>query len=269
MPAVVSSEYYSGQGILSVGTYNADIDNIGFRDMGNVTSLTLQTELEKFEHRESTTGDRGIDLTLNTTRKTTMQFVMENVEVENMNVALQAVSAETSATLAEVVTRPARLGLNSYLGGLNVTVSAVVDNLTGNTVYELNIHYQVDLAHGKIYWMTLAEQTAAGAGTGIIAAAIAESDDIRITLDIPAHTDVHALKDVDKIVTFRFAGLNTAKSKEPVNVVVFKATIDPLQTMEMINTELQQITINANVLYYAEAAFGTSNYYRVTKLTPS
>ncbi len=59
-----TNQYFSGQGSLLLETRSVAGAAEGFVPVGNVPELTLAFDTTTFEHKESCTGSRGIDLEL-------------------------------------------------------------------------------------------------------------------------------------------------------------------------------------------------------------
>lgn len=79
---IPESYYYSGQGRLAIGDRNEStgaLSNLVF--VGNVTSLTIDIATTKFEHKESMSGGRLIDLTIIQEKNATFKFSSESLDL--------------------------------------------------------------------------------------------------------------------------------------------------------------------------------------------
>lgn len=88
--------YYSGQGSLYMGTRDAEGKPEGLVRVGNVAELTIDIEVTNFEHKESESGQRLVDLTINKEKKGTFTYKLENLSLDNLAVGLFG----TTATVA-------------------------------------------------------------------------------------------------------------------------------------------------------------------------
>ena len=79
--------YYSGQGSIYVAQRNAAGQPLGFRQIGNVPSLELTIDITKFEHKESCSGQRAIDLSIVQEKNGTFSLTMESISAKNLALA--------------------------------------------------------------------------------------------------------------------------------------------------------------------------------------
>jgi len=260
MGATVANQYFSGQGVLMLATRDVDGKPEGFVPVGNVSALTVGIATTEFKHKESTSGVRGTDLTMIQEIAGTMNITMESLQKDNLALALYGAAATkvgASAT-AEMV----KGYLGKYLALENIQVSNVVVKNTGGVItYELDKNYTVNAATGSIYIMPDAAQTAAGA-----VANITDAQALEIDYDYAEQDVVDALLSGDSPVRWaRFEGLNTADGSKPVVVDCFKVGTKPLAELGLINEELAQMTIEAEILSDSLRATG-SKYFSVKKI---
>lgn len=80
----MATYYFSGQGSF----YVAERDSAGlprnFVDLCNVSAMEISIDITKFEHKESKTGQRAIDLTIIQEKNGTFTMTMENVNTFNL-----------------------------------------------------------------------------------------------------------------------------------------------------------------------------------------
>ena len=145
------SYYYSGQGRLGIGDRNSttgELKNVIF--VGNVTSLTIDVEVTKFEHKESMTGNRAIDLTIIQEKNATFKFTSESLTLDLL--ALGLYGSKSTVTGAAVVNEVhlARRGYAIPL--LFPDISAVsIETVSGATPLVIDVDYKVDYEFGLIY----------------------------------------------------------------------------------------------------------------------
>lgn len=80
----VTSEYFSGQGVVLIGQRTAAGKPKRLYDVGNVSAVKASMAVTTQEHHESRTGQRGIDLRLQTETKATMAITMESLNAANL-----------------------------------------------------------------------------------------------------------------------------------------------------------------------------------------
>lgn len=115
--------YYSGQGSLLLATRSALGKPQGLVRVGNVPELSFDIATTNFEHKESESGDRLLDLTLNTEKKATFTFTLENLSLDNLALGLYGTKAEVTG--ASVVSEEHILTVDEYAGMAYPDISAV------------------------------------------------------------------------------------------------------------------------------------------------
>ena len=257
--------YYSGQGTLSVADRNADGTPKGFRELGNVPSLSVSIETTKYEHTESQSGNRATDFTLIQQKKGTFTFTMEDMVPANLALAFWGQSTTAAADTGTTEDKPAYLGYMGSLSVPNVSNVVVKDKATGAVTYEFGTspvaaaskNGWIDETYGTYYVFDTATQTANGA-----AANIADLDLLTFTYDTGGHDQVDAFTTTSSVKYLRFQGLNTnPDDSTKVVVELFKADLDPLNEYALINEELASIEISGSVLYDTLQP-GKSKYFR-------
>lgn len=228
------SYYYSGQGRLGFGDRDPNTGayaNITF--VGNVTSLQIDLVNEKFEHKESMTGNRAIDLTVAKEKKPTFKFTAESLLKSLLAVGLYGTTATTAAGVVSNETHTVELGKAIRLRHPNV-YSVVVTHVTGPTVMVLNTDYYLDGEFGTIY--------------PIDSASVTEGDDWEVDYNYAAYDRVDAFMTgtpPEKYVCFE--GLNTVNGDLRL-IEIPRAAFDPLTGLEFINDELGSGEFSGNIL---------------------
>lgn len=243
--------YYSGQGRLYVADRDGSGNPQGFRAIGNVPSLELSIETTKFEHKESLTGSRAVDLTIVQEKKGTFTMTVEDMDLDNLALAFWGANTAITAGTASIQTLVAYLGFRTAILGV-VTVSNVVikDDATKLITYQFGTSVAdvaskngwVDQANGSFVVFDSATQTANGAANNITDLQVLE-----VTYDNAAASRLDSFTLTSQEKYMRFEGLNTIDQKAVV-VDVFKASLDPLTGYGLINEEVSSFEITGNVL---------------------
>lgn len=246
---IPTSYYYSGQGRLGIGERNAttgELSNVIF--VGNVTSLTIDIAVDKFEHKESMSGNRGIDLTIIKEKNATFKFTSESLSLDALKLGLYGVSA--AITGSNVVDEPH----NDVKKGTAIPlkfpkVSSVVVKKAAVTMVE-GTDYQVDEGFGTVYIL------ASGA-------TIVDGDDLTISYTYADHTDLQAFTTGTPPERYlRFEGLNTVDGSLRL-LEIPRAAFDPLTGLEYINEELGSGEFGGNALPdLTIVGAGKSQYFR-------
>ena len=248
--AGVASFYYSGQGIMMLATRDANGAAEGFRNVGNVSELTLNIDNTVFEHKESSTGARGIDLRIQQEVNAQVTAVLESITAENLAVAIVGGSTANAASsvVAENVT--AYEGKTVALEHMDVS-NVVVNGSGGTPTHVENTDYTVNPEHGSLNIISSAN-----------GGSITDASTIEVNYDYADYNTVEALTQAAPERWLRFEGLNTAKGNEPVVIDIFRFQADPLNDFPLINDEIAQLTLEGSALLDANRTVG-SQYFEV------
>lgn len=229
------NNYYSGQGTLYVADRQADGLPEGLVSVGNVPTLEISIETTKFEHKESESGNRLLDLTLIQETKGNFNMVLESISPENMAMAFfGTLTTETGATVASEIVTMTTKGVRYILANVNLDVGTPVTLADGVAApLTENTDFVVDYSTGAI------EILEAYAGT--------MPDDFDAGYDFLDHYKVAAFTQTSVIKYMRFEGIDTVDGNEVI-VDIFNGEIDPAQNFGLINDELGQLTITGTML---------------------
>jgi hypothetical protein len=244
--------YFSGQGRLYYGVRNASGGPEHLIAFGNVPKLETSIDVTKFEHKESMSGNRAIDLTIVKEKKGTFSFTLEDITLSNLALGFWGTAEDIAADTATSVDIVAKLGKRVPIRGfMNLSNIVVKDEDTGLVTYEFgnsvdavgskNGYY--DATYGVIVVFPTATQTARSA-----AANITDNEVLTVTFDNAAASRMRALTETSMERFLRFEGLNTVDGEE-VMIEIPKASIDPLTGLGLINEELGSFDLTGTILY--------------------
>ena len=262
-----NNHYYSGQGVVMIASRDVVTGKpTGFLPLGNVSDLKILIQTSVIEHKESQTGQRGIDLRLVTETKCNMSMTVDNYIAANLSLALRGVN---TASVGGTVTGEAVNGYSGLISSLaHIKVAAAVVKL-GATVLTPFVDnatpydYKINLAAGSIYLNDGVAPNPAVVGlTGGTAGA-----PIALTVDYTysAQNVIDALTVGAQERYLRFEGLNTADTNSPVVIEVFKFSVDPLKELSLITDTVQQFVLDGSVLADPLRTSG-SKYFKETAL---
>lgn len=245
-----TSEYFSGQGSVLMAEKHATTgEPLGFRDVGNITGLELSFETEIFEHTESCTGARGTDLSIVQSITVNATLVLESLDRENLALALYGNSALDSGTSVTDQTVTGYHGLWMPLGHTNITDSTVVvadeAGVSPATTYTEGTDYDIDYGAGMILVYSTGDIT----------------DEQTLYIDY-TYGDQNRVEGIVSSAAperwLRFNGLNTVKAPAKSLVVdLFRVSVQPLTSLQLINEELAEMSIELTVL--ADTTRSSSN----------
>ncbi len=162
---IPTSYYYSGQGRLLIGERSATGQGVNFIAVGNVTSLTIDLAVTKFEHKESMSGVRSIDATIITEQKATIKFSTESLSLDNLSLGMFGEKATTSST---VITDESHVYTDAGIVALKYPAVSALSISTGTT--ETVVYIRVTNG-GSGYATVPTVGITGGAGTGATATA--------------------------------------------------------------------------------------------------
>jgi len=250
--ACVQSQYFSGQGAVLLADRDASGNPTGgFTPVGNVSALTLGVETTTYQHKESCSGARGVDLEIVQEISVSMSMTMESLSKENLALALYGTESLVSAG---TVTDEAITAVVDKWVGLNyINISSVVvTDSTGTTTYTEGTDYEVNAAAGSIKVLS--------------AGSIADGDSLLVDY---SYTDQDAIEAVTSgtppIKWVRFEGLNTADTDKPVVIDLYKVSVQPLAELALIGDEITQMAVEAKVLSDSTKTTG-SKYFKIRKV---
>lgn len=162
--------YFSGQGSLYAAKRDpATGQPLGFIAVGNVPELSIDIEVTKFEHKESESGGRNLDLTLIKEKKGKFKIKMENITLENLAMGFYGTSSKVAG--GTVVGESVKFYKGTRMPLKHPDVSAVTVDAPASVVYAdttvlaLNALVHPTVSNGHYYKVTTAGTTGASEPT--------------------------------------------------------------------------------------------------------
>lgn len=241
---------YSGQGKVYVGERDAAGRPKGLTWLGNVPVLELSIEVTKFEHKESYSGQRAVDLTIIQEKKGTFSMDVEELSLFNLALGFWGQSATVASATDVTKLIYASLDKPSPIDGYIGLSNIVVKDETGVTTYVLDTDYTLDSNNNV---------------TPLSTGSIVDDSLMQITFDHSGFAKMDALTQTSIERFLRFEGLNTVDGSS-VLIDIFKASLDPLTGLGLINEEVGSMTLTGNILY-DDLQAGNSKYFRQVQLS--
>jgi hypothetical protein len=131
----MATYYFSGQGTFYVAERDAAGSPGVFVDLCNVSAMEISIDITKFEHKESKTGQRAVDLTIIQEKNGTFTMTLENIN--SFNLALVMFGTKSVVAGAAVVNDVVRVSQNGgrYMltdMNLDALVTPVVNVVEGD-----------------------------------------------------------------------------------------------------------------------------------------
>jgi len=257
----VVSNYYSGQGVVMLGTRDATGKPVQLRQLGNVSDLTISIATTVQEHIESQTGARGVDLRLETEVKATLAATMESFNARNLEIMLRA--ANTSKWGATVVAEALKLYNGAVIPFANIKASAVVvkrgaTTLTLYTNDATPFDYKLNADAGSILMNDGAVAALVGLTTGGVAPPA-------ITVGNPTVVTVANTAVIGEYAVFTgFAGADAALVNSKTAKIVFAS---PTVVHLDINTVGKTITVGTPLSAFDGVAITADYVYADQKMS--
>jgi len=251
------SRYFSGQGVCLAADTDSQGNPLGFDPLGNVSGLAINITVSNFEHKESQTGQRGVDKRIQNELKASMTVNMESFIPGNMAIALRATSQKKAG--ATVTAEASKVYLGKVMPFKYAKVSAVTIKKAAATLVAYtpgddpgDWDYMLNSDSGSVMWATTPYTVG-----------LADADPVTIDYTYAAQSVVEPLTVAAPEKFLRFEGLNTADDFKPVIVEVFRWAPDPLRTLDLINENLAAMSSESSILMDARRPVGESKFFRV------
>ena len=221
--------------------------------VGNVASLTIAVEREEFEHKESCSGARAIDLTITQEISATVTMVLESLNRENLALALFGTSSTITGT--SVVNENIIARLDKFVPVAHIKISnVVVTDVGAATVFVLDTDYNLNAEFGTICPLS----------TG----GITDLETLEIDYDFATQDEVEAItSSTPPERALRFEGLNTAAAPNTEFLVdVFRFQGAPLAELALIQDEVSQMSIEGDALVDPFKPTTASQIFKVVKI---
>ncbi|MBE2242389.1 MAG: hypothetical protein IAE86_06525 [Burkholderiaceae bacterium] len=214
--------YYYGQG--KVWSRRLNEEGAGWRWWGDVSALTLALELEKLQHKESYSGNKGIARDFAISKAMTVNATLHQADTDSLaeqlygevsTVASGAVTGESLGTVAA-----GDVFKLAYPGGsaLVITDSTPVTPLT-----IADTHYQFDGRFSSLEFLSLP------GGPPVMP--------LKAAYSYAGHKQVGMFTKPQPIIEFRYEGVNLAEGNAPVIVEIYRMSTDPLKELALINND--------------------------------
>jgi hypothetical protein len=233
--------YLSGQGKVYAGKRNADGEPLAFQYLGNVPSFELALNIDVLEHKESTTGNRLVDLRLVTGKNVNLTMNVQEFTPENLAILLQG---EVESLGAGSVTGEELNGGSALVAGetyalqnKNVTSLVLTDSAGSPLTLATPANYLPNLPYGLVQFVT-------GAFTAPIKAAYTKTT---------GQKSVGLFTEAEQIRWLRFLAVNTAQKTvsdtyKRFVLDLFNVQFDPTAGLALINDAVADNEINGSVL---------------------
>lgn len=249
-----NTEYYSGQGVVLVGEYDASGAVAGLTAVGNVTSLKISIETASVEHKESQSGQRGVDRRSVKETKAGLTMTLENFTRDTLALAFRGGYTAIPAGSVEDAALVCALGKVQPLGHLKVSAVVIEKGVTPLVAYvddDTPYDYKLNADAGSVQF------AATPATSGLV-----DGDPLTVSYAHAAQARVDALTEGTKERFLRFEGLNTEDELAPVVVEAFKFVADPAKELALITDEgMATFELEGTLLADATRATG-SKFFR-------
>lgn len=192
------------------------------RFVGNVPEdgFTLTPTVQKIEHMESMTGKNRKDKVLETGQSLQVSVRLENVDVDNLALAIFGSSTTIAAGSVTAETHTAHKEFSFFLNRVNVTAFTSLTFGTTPTPGVLGTDYNVNLKTGEVY----IPSTSSIPDATVVTCAYTAGSIKRISGYTATNTELW----------LRYNGLNMAEDLKPIVAEVFKVRFNPASVLDFI-----------------------------------
>jgi hypothetical protein len=154
-PAPNVLNYMIGKGTFYFDRFDADGNSTGELHLGNGPSFAETPTMENLDHFSSMEGLKMKDLSVITQAGITLKFTLDEINVENLNLAFlgdgveyftQDAGNQVNEPITARVGRFIKLSRRSFAAG-----SVNVTNVAGTITYVEGVDYEVDYLSGRIF----------------------------------------------------------------------------------------------------------------------
>jgi len=235
---VVTSRYYSGQGRCMMGSRDPDTGKpVGLLPIGNVPAVSIGIEETTETHKESWSGQRGIDRTTVTETVVNVTMTFESLDPTNLALGLKGTVTDQSAGTAVAASVGLYPGKWMEFPHLKLsTLTLVAAGTNPNLADLVDADLEVDLDGGMV---KLREDYA---GTYV------DGEPINFTYNHARQLDVQAMTVAESAERyFVFRGLNTDDGKQ-VRLTVPRLRIAPFTELGKINDGIAQVEVTCTAM---------------------
>lgn len=212
----MTETYFYGQ-----GKVYSRVSGGKWRWWGDVSALTLAAEIQKAEHIESYSGQKGLARSFPIGKTVTLNATLHQIDTAAIAEGLYgAVSdiAAGSVTNESLGTVAAGDIVKLAFGAVS---SVVITDSLGSPATIAGSHYDLDARFGSIEFLTLPSGPA-------------PTQPLKAAYSHLAGTQANFLTQPAKTVEFRYEGVNLAEENAPVIVELYKVSSDPFQELALI-----------------------------------
>lgn len=233
--------YLSGQGKVYVAARSEEGNPLDFAFVGNVPSFELALNIDVLEHKESTSGQRLVDLRLVTGKKVDLTMNVQEFTPDNVALLLQGTveSLGAGSVTGEELNNGEALVAGKVYALMNKNVTSLV--LTDSTGSPLTLtpvtNYIANLPYGMVEFVT-------GAFVAPIKAAYTKTT---------GQKSVGLFTEAESIRWLRFLAINTAQ-KTPADAYkrfvldLFNVQFDPTAGLGLIQDTVADNELKGSVL---------------------
>lgn len=212
--------FYYGQGRVFLAPFVIGKPPL-FRFVGDVGELTVKLNVEKAQHNESYSGQKGLVVNFPTKRSCTMGATFFNIEPDNIALTLygKVVSKAKGQVQGEKLPEGIKAGSVAMLEHFGVSAVTIKDSHSAPVTIDPK-HYTVS-QHGSITFHSLPDSPA-------------PTQPLKVDYSYAAAKGVGLFTAPQPTVILRYEGINLAQSGDPVLLELYKVPTDPLQDFAFI-----------------------------------
>ena len=192
------------------------------RFVGNVPEdgFTLTPTTQKAEHMESMTGKNRKDKVLETGQSLQVSVRLENINIDNLALAIFGTSATIAAGSVTGETHTAHKGYSFFLNRINAPAFTSLSFGSTPTPGVLGTDYSVNLKASEVYIPSTS--------------AIPDATEVTCAYTAGAMKRINGYAATNTELWLRYNGLNMADDLKPIIAEVFKVRFNPASVLDFI-----------------------------------
>lgn len=221
--------YFSGQGKVFIGTRDALGVAQALRFVGNVPKLQISPKVQTIDHQESMSGQRATDLRLIKSKSVDFNCMLEDFAKDNLSLALYGAATSVAPGTVTNEALPAGLVAGDFASLVHQSVSAltVTDSAGAPATLALNTNYTINAQHGTIQIVN----------PGVFV------QPFKVNYAFAAVTNINMLTQPLPERFLRFEGLNSADGNKAVLIELYRVSVDPLKSLDLIGDTITGIDL--------------------------
>lgn len=246
---------FSGQGTVLVAKRDTSGNPLSFYTLGCADELDVKLNIDKWEHTESCTGQRGVDAQGFKKASGEISLAITDWNQKNLELALNGTTNATATGSAVNETLHTGIVVGDIARLLHMApTSVVITDSAGSPATVSAGHYEVDTVLGTVKFLNVTGYT--------------QPFQVSYSWTDPAYVAMLSAGLYDMFLRFEY--INTQNANQRGLVEFYKVQFNPTESFELLNEELQVMKLTGSILMdTTKSAAGALGQYGRCTLPPA